>query len=178
MKIQFKTYYKLSYKNLSKFIIFIRNSIKSENQQYVIKYRLTDWIKGNVPANDKVKIHIIGTRNEIVISPRNIIHDDEILCGFSPLDIKTIAMLAFSYRARPKYEIMVNEFRHALHEEIITIKERGKSTCIKQSVQELSKNLDLIDGFSPIDAFNLGRVSGETETILYHRKLNGLKKTC
>lgn len=178
MKLQLKRYCKLFYETILKALLLVNNSIKFNNQQYIQKYRITDWIKGDVPANDKIKIHIIGTKNEIIISPCNIIHDDEIICGFSPLDIKTIAMLAFSHRTQPKYEIIMNEFRHALHEEMITIKERGKSTCIRQSVQELSKNLDLIDGFSPMDAFNLGRVSGETEMILSHRKLNGLKNTC
>lgn len=138
-------------------------------------YRLTDWIKGKVPGDDKVKIQIIGTRNEITVKPKDIICDDDIIKGFAPLDVKAIAMLALSIRKQPKYEIVINEFRNSLNEEIIAIKETGKADLIRKSIQELSNNLDMIDGFSPIDAFNLGRTKGEIETAEYYRKLNGLK---
>lgn len=138
-------------------------------------YRLTDWIKGKIPGEDKVKIQIIGTRNEITVKPKDIIYDDDIICGFSPLDVKTIAMLALSLRKQPKYEIVINEFRNALNEEIITIKENGKPELIRKSIQELSNNLDMIDGFSPIDAYNLGRTKGEIEATEHYQMLKELK---
>lgn len=148
---------------------------KSAKPQHVVKYRITDWVKGDIPDDDKIKVHIVNTRNEITVHPKSIICDDEIINGFSPLDVKTITMLAMSARRQPKYEIMINEFRNALGDEIITIKDNEKSTFIRKSIQELSQSLDMIDGFSPVDAYNIGRVKGEVETLENYRKLKGLK---
>jgi len=165
--------------NFTQKIFLLYNDLKIcfINKKYIPKYRVTDWIKGNSPDRDKIKVHIINTRNELELSPKDIINDEDLIEGFSPLDVKTIVMLALSIRKQPKYEVVVNEFRNSLYNDILTIKDREKSAFIRQSIQELSNNLDMIDGFSPVDAYNIGRVKGEIETLESYRKLKGLKRT-
>ena len=108
-----------------------------------------------------VYIQIYPTGTILKFSPRNLINDDKMLDGFSSSDIRTIAF--FAYRELDNNKVYAYSIRSIkLIDEIYYIEYICLSGDISTiAIDDLSKNKDLLNGFSPVEAHMVGYVSCE-----------------
>lgn len=155
--------------NLNKIIIEAKESRK-------FKYKIISWQKGKNIEEDRLIMRVVGTHTNVPLTPLEIYNDDELIKGFSPSDVKIIATLALSCKCNAKYELLLQEFRGNLDDYFMVYGTKGLVKKLRISVDDLSKNMELIDGFSPQDAFKIGRAFAENQIRKEKKLINAMKK--
>ena len=80
------------------------NLLKHVQKNGASPYRVVDWKKSETHEKDQLVIQVVGKGIFFPLSPAEIVSDDLLLLGFSPLDVKTIVALHF-ISTSPKYKI-------------------------------------------------------------------------
>jgi hypothetical protein len=126
-------------------------------------------------------VQMTGKNVFLKMSPKEIAADDNMLQGFSPLDIRTITYFAckehFETRQQkavePKrnilYRIVAQTFSRRQKKQMLVIEQTHKVEVLTTSVQTVSNNPEMIDGFSPRDAHQVGYAAG-IESVVNERK--------
>jgi endo-alpha-1,4-polygalactosaminidase (GH114 family) len=134
--------------------------------------------------NEKMLVIQVAGKNVFLkMSPKEIAADDDMLRGFSPLDIRTIIYFACKKHfeakqqkaAEPKrnilYRIVAQTFLRRQKKQMLVIEQVDQAEVITTSVQAASNNPEMIDGFSPRDAHRVGYAAG-VEAVLHEKELS------
>jgi hypothetical protein len=125
-------------------------------------------------------IQVTGKNVLFKMSPKEIVEDDLLLQGFSPLDVRTITY--FSCKeffkencqddANPNrlYRINAFTFYHKLKKQMLVIEKLKTEVYITTTLQNISSNFEMIEGFSPKDAYSIGYAAGMEAIIEEKRK--------
>jgi len=113
---------------------------------------------------EELVIQIAGKNAFIKIDPKELIKDESMLRGFSPLDVRTITYLACQNKNPVKktkllYSIVEQFFSLKGKKEMFNLKTDDGLQIIK-SAQDISSNAELINQLSSEDAHRIGFVSG------------------
>ncbi len=123
------------------------------------------------PTKDKywVVIKILGLDELIEEKPINLIEDDVVIQGFSPLDVRTLTLLACAEWHFPNQTIVAYDFSEPDNETVFHIKERHKSYVVKKKLSELHADRQTLSEFDPIDAYRIGYFHG-LNRITFNKK--------
>lgn len=125
-------------------------------------YRIIDKLDSPADAPLKFKIQIIGTDKTVNWSPEYIVKNDQLLQGFSKLDIRTITYYACEEINKPKLTILSHSFSDKLKKIIFRVKDRKANQIIEKSASHFLQNNDFVNQLSQQDALRVGYV-GATE---------------
>ncbi len=139
-------------------------------------YKIVDWEKGDNVSDDKLIINVVGTNINIPLKPGVIYADDQLIKGFHPLDVKIISTLALSCEPTSKYQLLLQDFRSDIENYTIVYGHKNLSKKLRISVDDLARNMTLIDGFSPQDAFKIGETFAENKIRNERKIINAMKK--
>jgi hypothetical protein len=131
-------------------------------------YQIAGWIKKENKEKDILIYHVTATDKYVSsFSVLEIYQDDSILYQFSKQEIKYISTLALLlyYKKEARYKVIWENFRHNLHEGIIHLKDREKPETMKTNIEQLEKNITLLDALSGHDAYLLGKEMGIKERM-------------
>lgn len=131
-------------------------------------YEVASWIKKESREKDILVYRVTATDKYISsFSVLEIYNDDSILLNFSKQEVKYISTLAILlyYKKKPKYQLVWQNFRDQLNNGVIHLANRDKPGIIKTKIEDLEKNIALIDELSGRDAFILGKEVGVTERL-------------
>lgn len=95
----------------------------------------------------------------------DIIMDSEFIDNLDSKTVRTLTYIATVERLKPDYSIVVQHMTSELDEYLLEIKSKSKTTTIKKSPSELSKDKELIAKFKPEDANRIGYMAGVRETV-------------
>lgn len=126
-------------------------------------------IKNPTKDNYWVVIKVAGLDELVEEKPVNLIEDDIIIQGFSPLDVRTLTLLACAELNFPKQTIVAFDFVEDENETVLHIKERHKSYVVKKKLSELHANRQTLAEFDPTDAYRIGYFHG-LNRILFNKK--------
>lgn len=132
-------------------------------------YEIADWVKREDEKSDILVYRVTATDKYISqFSVSEIYNDNSILFNFSKQEIKYISSLALLiyYKSEPKYQVIWESFRHQLSQGTLHIRDKDKPGVIKTNIDELEKNIAIIDQMSGRDAYLLGKEAGIRERLL------------
>lgn len=138
-------------------------------------YEIAGWVKKEGREKDILVYRVTATDKYISsLSVVEIYSDESILFNFSKKDIKYISTLSILlyYKTDARYQVIWECFRDNLQKEIIHIKDRVNSEIIKTQIDQLEKNISIIDGLEPRDSYNLGKLAGIKERMLEESIIN------
>lgn len=144
------------------------NIVKDAKQSCANPYKIAGWAKKENCKSDVLIYQVTATDKYIsAFSVSQIYCDDSILLNFSKKEIKYISTLALllDYKREAKYSIIWESFREQLHNKIVHLKNRENSSIIIASIDELEKNISIIDGMKGSDAYRLGKEAGIIERM-------------
>jgi hypothetical protein len=132
-------------------------------------YQIAGWINKENREKD-VLIYRVTATDKYIDSHTllEIYSDNAILLNFSKEEIKYISSLAvlLLYKQSPRYQVVWENFRNNIQEDMVKIKDRDKSSFIKTRISEIEKDISLIDKLPSRDAYRLGKEIGIRERIL------------
>lgn len=117
-------------------------------------------IKNYTPDNYWAVIKISGSDELVEEKPINLIEDDCLIQGFSPLDVRTLTLLACIELHFPSQSIVAYDFSQPEDETVFHIKERHKKYVVKKKLSELYADRQTLSEFDPIDAYRIGYFHG------------------
>lgn len=135
-------------------------------------YEISGWVKKNMPEQDVLIYRVTATDKYISsFSVLDIYSNENLLLNFSKKEIKYISTLAvlLHYKKEPKYQLIWESFRVTLDSKVLQFKDRDNSGIIKKSIDDLERDIELIDGMSGADAFRLGKEVGIRERMREER---------
>lgn len=108
---------------------------------------------------DKIElvIEIIGKREAFTITPVDLYKDDRLLSGFSPIEARTITILALIQEGKYKIsrlELESIKYDVGKQKAIFFVKETGEK--IEKNISDLPKCTKILNELSPLEAFRLG----------------------
>lgn len=125
------------------------------------KYKLVDWFDKNNSSKGVCRISILGTGNYADYPTETIVADEEFLMGFHPMDIFTITNLASYEAMRPKNKLMrIDHIRNYFT--ILT--ENNEELSI--DILNVEKVMEIINKLSPLDAYRVGRLAGDNDSVI------------
>jgi len=131
-------------------------------------YEIAGWVKKESHEKDILIYRVTATDKYVsCCTVLEIYSNDQILMNFSRKEIKYISTLALllNYKMEPKYQMIWESFRNELDEKIVQFRDNDNSSIIKKRIYELEDDIELIDGLSGRDAFELGREVGIRERM-------------
>lgn len=161
-------YTKWAFDNLGKLI-------QEAKEARRFNYQIIGWQKGACASEDRLVVKVVGANTSIPLTPLEIYHDNSLINGFSPSDVKIIATLALSVQNEPECQLLLQEFRGSLDDYVIVYSEKGGAKRFRITVEELAKNMALIKKFSQEDAFHLGMAFAENQVRKEKKLLRALK---
>lgn len=146
---------------------------KITQQHYIYKIISKEQCKKT--GEEKFIIQVAGKNVFLQLSPKELVRDEAMLRGFSPLDVRTITFLACQAEKSSKekkslYRIIAQFFSRTKNEEMFTIQAEGNTAQITQSAQEISSNAELVSNFSSQDAHRIGYITG-AEQVAQERNI-------
>jgi hypothetical protein len=151
------------------------NKVNSAN----FSYKIIDKEFCKKSNTEKLVIQVMGKNAFISIAPQELMLDEYLLRGFSPLDVRTITYLALnnsqSLPKRSFYKIISQFFSSKKNQEMLTIQNLNANTFITKSAQEISKDPSLIKKLEPEDAHRIGYITGTEQILQENTALNEIK---
>ncbi len=131
-------------------------------------YKIAGKEKCKKSSEEKLVVQVVGKNVFIKLTPIELMNDEAMLKGFSPLDVRTITYLACHTGKEKKslYRIVAQFFSKTRNEEMFTIQAESDAMQIVKSAQELSSDPELINKFASQDAHRIGYVSGVEQVVL------------
>lgn len=151
--------------NLYENFLSIAKQVQESRQN---PYEISGWIKKESVEKDILIYRVTATDKYIAcFSVLEIYSDDDILMGFSKMDIKRISSLAIlvHYKKEPKYHTVWESFRNNYDEKMVQFEDRDNLGIVKKRIDELENDVAFIDGLSGKDAFKLGKELGLRERL-------------
>jgi hypothetical protein len=148
-----------------------------QKTQQVYLYKIVDKEICKKTQQEQLLIQVAGKNVFLKMTPKEIAADDVMLKGFSSLDVRTITYFAckehFEVKQQsaqqPKqnilYRIVAMTFSRRKKKQMLVLEQTDKAEVITTSVQTVSNNLEMIDGFSPRDAHKIGYVAGVESVV-------------
>jgi hypothetical protein len=153
----------------------------SQKTQQIYLYKIIDKEICKKTSEELLLVQVAGKNVFLKMSPKEIAADDAMLRGFSPLDVRTITYFACKEHfetkqqksAEPKqnilYRIITQTFSRRQKKQMVVIEQINQAEVITTSVQTISNNPEMIDGFSPRDAHQVGYAAG-MESVIHEQK--------
>jgi hypothetical protein len=128
-------------------------------------------------SNELFVIQVYGKNVFLRMTPNELAADDKMLSGFSALDVRTITYFACKEHLKSDqqktpqskqnvlYRIIAMTFSRRHKKQMLVIEQENKAEIISASVSDISKNPEMIDGFSSRDAHQIGYVAGIEATL-------------
>lgn len=142
-------------------------------------YKIVGKEKCKKTGEEKLTVQVAGKNVFLQFTPKELVMDETMLKGFSPLDVRTITYLALQ-TDKPKqkklFRIIAQFFSRQRKEEMFVIQADGDNAQITKSAQELSNDPHVIQNFDPQDAHRIGFIAGseqvaaEEEELRKHRE--------
>ena len=133
-------------------------------------YKIVDKVKCTKTGEEIFVIQIAGKNAFLHLSPHDLVRDDAMLRGFSPLDIRTITYIACHIEkpareeSKSLYRIVAQFFSRTKKSEMFTIQPINETVQITKSAQDISSDPILIRKLGPEDAHRIGYVTGAEQT--------------
>jgi hypothetical protein len=133
-------------------------------------YKIAGKEKCEKTGEEQFVIQVDGKNAFLKLSPNELMRDEAMLRGFTPLDVRTITYLACHIEKPIKenkslYRIIAQFFSKNRNEEMFTIQTENNIVRIVKSAQEISSDPALINKFDPEDAHRIGYVTGTEQTV-------------
>lgn len=126
-------------------------------------YAIAGWTERESVGKDSLIYRVVGTDKYISsFSVVEVYNNDEILLGFSKQEIKYISTLAMllAYKKSPKYKVVWRGFRESVGGQVIHLSDRDNPGIIKANIEELEKNISILEDMDGKEAFSLGKEVG------------------
>jgi len=128
-------------------------------------------------SNELFVIQVYGKNVFLRMTSKELAADDKMLSGFSPLDVRTITYFACKEHIESNaqkaphsnrnvlYRVIAMTFSRRHKKQMLVIEQENKAEIISDSVANISKNPEMIDGFSSRDAHRIGYAAGIEATL-------------
>jgi hypothetical protein len=155
------------------YIKWLLNEVQAITNQTgkIYFYKIVDKITCKKTGEEKFVVQIAGKNVFLQLTPQQLMYDDLMLRGFSPLDIRTITYTACQQEKiqpikKPFFKVIAQFFSTDRHREMFTLKTEGTTTEINQSAQEISNDPALIKQLGAEDAHRVGYVAGVEQVVV------------
>lgn len=144
----------------------------------LVACRIIGWKKSNDCIAGLIHVQIIGKNIATYYSPLQIVNDNEMLSLFSPIDARTITILAMAAKQgnNPRYKIILTDFMSSLGQDALVIHDRLTAKQFQRSIDQLSQDFATIDKLSSRDAYKIGISVGERNILKEEEIYNMFKK--
>src|ERR1700722_8777186 len=161
MKINFSHF--KAFSDYAAWLIKQYQAIQQKTQQSYL-YKIIDKETCKKTNEEVLRIQVAGKNVFLKMTPKEIAADDDMLRGFSPLDVRTITYFACKEHFEAKqqkavepkrnilYRIVAQTFSRRQKKQMLVVEQVDQAEVITASVQTISNNPEMIDGFSSRDA--------------------------
>lgn len=132
-------------------------------------------ITRNKTGKNLLKIQIIGKASVFECTPEEIVSNDKLLEAFSKKDIRTITYFATQEIKKPKYKILLQEFREGINRMIFKIAAPNLAEPIEKTAEQISLDKNLINKLSAEDAHFVGFTTAAEQAIRDKEEMERLK---
>ncbi len=139
----------------------LRKALHDQKKKSEPKFRLVDWVIKDEKTSGMCRVQIIGTSKVIDEKPENIAENRRFILGFSPQDVYSISTLAALESNKATLKILSID----LADNVVTVEHRSKN-IINVPIHTFGKNEHFISQLTAIDAFKLGRLVGDRDSII------------
>jgi hypothetical protein len=142
-----------------------------ELQQQIQKqdaFRIVE-IKHNKTNECIIKVQIIGKATIFDCTPQEIAANDQLIEGFSKKDIRTITYFATQEIKKPKYKILLQEFREGLGKIIFKLGMRGSAEPVEKTAEQITLDKEFLNKLTQEDAHLVGYTTA-TEQMLREKE--------
>ncbi len=122
---------------------------------------------------EKLCIQVAGKNVFLYFVPQELVKDEEMLNGFSPLDVRTITYMALEKLEQGRsieidglYKIEKQYFSDRKEKEMFVFRYQDKDKSIARSAQELTCDSSFIKNFNSLDANRIGYIAGYEQALI------------
>jgi hypothetical protein len=163
--------------SLSEYVAWLFKKYQKLKQetQCTETYRIIKIINPTV-GTCKLKIQIIGTDKTLEWEPEYIAKNNQLLEGFSKIDIRTITYYACEERSKPKLTILSHSFSDKLKRILFKVKNRKSNNILEKTASDFLLNNEIVNQLAPQDALRVGYLCGSEEADRERETLEQLKE--
>jgi len=138
-------------------------------------FRIVD-ITHNKNGKCILKVQVIGKASIFECTPQEVASNDQLLEGFSKKDIRTITYFATQEIKKPKYKILIQEFRESLNKMIFKLSAPSSAEPIEKTAEQISLDKDLISKLNAEDAHLVGYTTAAEQASREKEEMERLKR--
>lgn len=132
-------------------------------------YKLLEVERCNKTNQVKLHVQVCLKNIFLVFKPEELVSNENVLCCFSPLDVKQITTIALQEATQeesskvqrvPQYKIIFHYYSKKDKKEMIVLSYKGKDERIIKSAQEISRDKNILTELDAVDANRIGYAAG------------------
>jgi len=133
-------------------------------------------IKTTKKGEYSLQVQLINKATFFECTPQEIVTNDQLLEGFSKKDIRTITYYAAQDTNKPKYKILIHEFREGLNKVVFKLGKDNSEESIEKTAEQISLDQNLINQLNCTDAHLIGYTTASEFMLKEKAEMERLKE--